>query len=51
MSNNIFRKQDDTMKEHVKPIQATLTLSGKNTVSIIKQALKSPSDDANEKEN
>ena len=39
-------KEDDAMSAYVKPIQATPTLSGNDAVSIVKQVLKAPSQQA-----
>ena len=39
-------KEHDAMSAYVKPIQATPTLSGNDAVSIVKQVLKAPSQQA-----
>lgn len=37
------------MNKHIKPIQATPTLSGKDTINIVKQVLKTPSPESIER--
>lgn len=39
----IRKREDDDMSTYVKPIQATPTLSGKDTIDIVEQVLRTPS--------
>ena len=42
-------KEDDDMNAHVKPIQATPTLSGNDALDIVKQVLRTPSPESIDK--